>query len=138
MSDEVKALEVLSYGMQKQLQKNHANREIEINASKIQLSSTAEQVAMNLCNEIQRFQSSLSDTEDVAMMLVQFNQSMTILVKQIGYSGYNLVCFHGEDMNGKPLELIQHVQQLNFLLTVVPKSEPESPKRQIGFAGQID
>lgn len=138
MSDEVKALEGLSYGIQKQLQKSYANHEIEINASKIQLGSTAEVIATNLFNEIQRYQSSLSDTEDVAMMLVQFNQSMTILVKQIGYSGYNLVCFHGEDMNGKPIELIQHVQQLNFLLTVVPKSEPEAPKRQIGFVGQID
>ena len=72
------------------------------------------------------------------MMLVQFNQSITIFVKQIGYSGYNLVCFHGEDTEGKPLELIQYVQQLNFLLTVVPKPEPEVPKRQIGFVGQVD
>ena len=72
------------------------------------------------------------------MMLVQFGQSTTILVKGIGYSGYNLVCFHGEDTEGKPLELIQHVQQLNFLLTVVPKPVPEVPKRQIGFVGQVD
>lgn len=26
----------------------------------------------------------------------------TILVKEIGYSGYNLICFYGEDTNGKP------------------------------------
>ncbi len=111
---------------------------MEINASKIQVGSTAEQVALHLYNEIQRYQANLPNTEDVAMQLVQFNQSITIMVKGIGYSGYNLVCFNGEDKDGKPLELIQHVQQLNFLLMVVPKPEPEKPKRQIGFVGQVD
>lgn len=72
------------------------------------------------------------------MSVVQFNQSITILVKEIGYIGYNLVCFHGEDTSGKPLELVQHVQQLNFLLMVVSKPEPEAPKRKIGFAGSVE
>lgn len=72
------------------------------------------------------------------VLYTPLGQSMTIIVKGIGYSGYNLVCFHGEDTEDKPLELIQHVQQLNFLLTVVPKPEPEVPKRQIGFVGQVD
>lgn len=128
----------ISPDVQKQLDQNYKNRQIEINASKIQLGSTAEQVAIHLYNEIQRYQANLPDTEDVAMMLVQFNQSITIFVKGIGYSGYNLVCFHGEDTEGKPMELIQHVQQLNFLLMVVPKPEPEKPKRTIGFVGQVD
>lgn len=71
------------------------------------------------------------------MMLVQFNQYMTLLVKDIGYSGYTLVCFHGEDTSDNPLELVQHVSQLNFLLMVVRKPEPEVPKRKIGFVGQV-
>lgn len=124
--------------IQKQVDQNYKNRQIEVNASKIQVGSTAEQVAMHLYNEVQRYQASLPDDQDVAMMLTQFNESVQVLVKGIGYSGYNLVCFHGEDNNGKPLELIQHVQQLNFLLTVVSKPEPETPKRQIGFVGQVD
>ena len=124
--------------IQRQLNQAAQNRQIEINASKIQLGSTAEQVALHLYDEIQRYQQNLPDEEDVAMMLVSFGQSMTILVKGIGYSGYSLVCFHGEDTSGKPMELIQHVQQLNFLLTVVQKPEPELPKRPIGFVGQID
>lgn len=64
---------------------------MEIDASKFQIGSTAEQVAIQLYNEIQRYQANLPDTEDVAMHLVQFNQSITIIVKGIGYSGYNLV-----------------------------------------------
>ncbi|WP_416386924.1 DUF6173 family protein [Butyribacter intestini] len=49
-----------------------------------------------------------------------------------------MVCFHGKDTSGKPLELIQHVQQLNFLLMVVSKPEIEATKRQIGFVGQVE
>lgn len=67
------------------------------------------------------------------MSIVQFNQSTTILVESIGYIGYNLVRFVGKDNSGKPLELIQHISQLNFLLMVVPKPEKEPEKRKIGF-----
>ena len=106
--------------------------------SKMQLDSSAEQVAYYLYEEIRDYQNKLPDTEDVAMSIVQFNQSITIFVKEIGCIGYNLVCFHGEDTSGKPLELIQHVQQLNFLLMVVQKPAPEVPKRQIGFVGSVE
>ena len=128
----------ISPEVQKQMQNNFNNRQIEINASKMQLDSRAEQVAYYLYEEIRDYQNKLPDTEDVAISIVQFNQSTTILVRKIGYIGYNLVCFHGEDASGKTLELIQHVQQLNFLLMVVPKTEPEIPKRQIGFVGSIE
>ena len=131
-------MDFISPEIQKQMQRDYDNRQIEINASKIQFDSRAEQVSYYLYKEIRDYQNKLSDTEDVAMSIVQFNQSITILVKEIGYIGYNLVCFHGEDTAGKPLELIQHVQQLNFLLMVVPKPEPEVPKRQIGFVGSVE
>ena len=131
-------MDFISPEVQKQMKKNYDNRQIEINASKMQLDSRAEQVAYYLYEEIKAYQNKLPDTEDVAISVVQFNQSITILVREIGYIGYNLVCFHGEDTSGKPLELIQHVQQLNFLLMVVPKPEPEAPKRKIGFAGSVE
>ena len=124
--------------VRKQMQKNYNDRQIEINASKMQFDSRAEQVAYYLYEEIREYQNKLPDTEDVAMSIVQFNQSIIILVKEIGYIGYNLVCFHGEDTSGKPLELIQHVQQLNFLLMVVPKPEIEIPKRTIDFVGSVE
>ena len=131
-------MDFISPEVKRQIQQNQTNRQIEINASKMQFDSRAEQVAYYLYEEIRDYQNNLPNTEDVAMSVVQFNQSITILVKEIGYIGYNLVCFHGEDTSGKPLELIQHVQQLNFLLMVVPKPAPEVPKRQIGFVGQVE
>lgn len=64
------SLPSISPDVQKQLDQNYKNRQIEVNASKIQLGSTSEQVAMHLYNEIQRYQANLPDTEDVAMQLV--------------------------------------------------------------------
>ena len=83
------------------------------------------------------YQSQLSETEDVAMSVVSFNSTTTLIVESIGYIGYNLIRFVGKDTSDKPLELVQHVSQLNFLLTVVRKPEPEFPKRKIGFVGQV-
>ncbi len=57
----------------------------------------------------------------------------TILVESIGYIGDSLVVFYGKDSSSKPLELIQHTHQLNFLLYVAARPEPELPRRQIGF-----
>lgn len=120
------------------IQKSNINKQKMINAATIQEGSTAQIVAENLHQEILNYQSNLPDEEDVAISIVQFNQTTTILVDSIGYIGYNLVRFGGKDNSGKPLELIQHISQLNFLLTVVPKPEPEVPKRQIGFVSQND
>lgn len=108
-------------------------REKLINAATIQEGCTASQIAKNLYDEIIRYQLELRDTEDVAIMLVQFGQAYTIRVSSVGCSGYSLVCFHGVDNNGKHLELIQHISQLNFLLQAVPKDIPDTPKRKIGF-----
>jgi len=115
------------------IQKSSADKQKMVNAATIQEGSIAQIVAENLYQEIINYQSNLTETEDVAMMVVKFNESITILVDSIGYIGYNLVRFGGKDSSGKPLELIQHVSQLNFLLTVVQKPVPEVPKRKIGF-----
>lgn len=123
----------ISQNVQKELNKNIKDKQMLVNAAMIQSNSTAEIVAHALLQEIINFQQSLPDNSDVAMALTNFNQSTLILVDSIGYIGYNLVTFQGKDSSGKPMTLIQHVQQLNFLLCVVPKTVPDAPKRQIGF-----
>jgi hypothetical protein len=35
--------------------------------------------------------------------------------------------------NGDPVELIQHVSQISILLMKLKRSDPEAPKRPIGF-----
>ena len=51
---------------------------------------------------------------------------------EIGYKKSVLMVFKGI-VNGNPATLIQHINQLSFLLTAVPGQEPEKPKHKIGF-----
>lgn len=80
---------------------------------------------------IMEFQQSLDNEHDVALLLTHFGNSILMEVTHIGYEESVLVVFKGF-VNGRQSTLIQHVSQLNFLLTSVPK-EPDKPKRQIGF-----
>ena len=63
-----------------------------------------------IMNEIADFESALDDDHEVALKLCNF--------------GY---------VNGQYSQLIQHISQINFLLTSVPKSDPNKSARRIGF-----
>lgn len=85
-----------------------------------------------LKKHIEEFQTSLDDEHEVGILLTNFGQSMLMNVCQISYEKSVLLVFKGY-VNGKYSTLIQHVSQLNFLLTSVEK-EPDRPKRLIGFS----
>lgn len=123
----------MTSAIQRQFDERAKQTQTMVNAAAIQEGSTAEYVANYLYEEIIKYQADLPEADDVALQVVQFNQSTLIFVENIGYIGYNMVCFYGTDSQGKPVELIQHINQLNFLLTVVSKPIPEQPKRKIGF-----
>ena len=57
-------------------------------------------------------------------------------VTQVSYEDPVLMVFKGF-VNGREATLIQHINQLNFMLTSVEK-EPDRPKRQIGFTANQD
>ncbi len=80
---------------------------------------------------IVNFENSLDSEHEVGIMLTNFGQSVTMQVTQISYEKSVLMVFKGY-VNGKFSTLIQHVSQLNFLLTSIEK-EPDRPKRTIGF-----
>lgn len=115
------------------VQKSNLSKQKTIDMAMIQEGSIAKIVAQNIHEEILQYQAALPEVSDVALAVVQFGMMTTILVDSIGYIGYNLIRFGGTDNSGKPLEVIQHVSQLNFLLTVAAKPDPELPKRRIGF-----
>ena len=77
------------------------------------------------------FQRSLNDEYDVGVMLTNFGSTVLMEVTEIGYERSVLMIFKGF-VNGRKATLIQHISQLNFLLTSVPK-DPQKPKREIGF-----
>ena len=80
---------------------------------------------------IQDFEHSLDAEHEVGIMMTNFGQSVLMQVTQVTYEDPVLMVFKGY-VNGREATLIQHINQLNFMLTTVEK-EPDRPKRQIGF-----
>lgn len=80
---------------------------------------------------IEDFALSLDEEHEVGMMLTNFGQTILMQVTQITYEYPVLMVFKGY-VNGQEATLIQHINQLSFMLTTIEK-EPDRPKRQIGF-----
>ena len=57
--------------------------------------------------------------------------------KNIGYQNPDILYFYGY-VNGKTSQLIQHISQLNFLITSVEKEDKSKPPRRIGFSISTD
>lgn len=78
------------------------------------------------------FENTLDDEHEVGVLLTHFGQSVLMNVTSITYEGSVLMVFRGY-VNGKEATLIQHINQLSFMLTTIDK-EPDRPKRRIGFS----
>lgn len=85
-----------------------------------------------LISEIKAFEKNLDDEHEVAVKLASFGESITINVEHIGYYNPSIIVFDGT-ISGNRATLMQHVNQLNFLLLAVRKADPELPPRRIGF-----
>ena len=84
-----------------------------------------------LREQIQLFEASLDEEHEVGLMMTNFGQTVTMQVMEITYENPVLMIFRGY-VNGRRATLIQHINQLNFMLTSVPVL-PNEPKRSIGF-----
>ena len=80
---------------------------------------------------IQEFERSLDTEHEVGIMMTNFGQSVLMRVTYVTYEDPVLMVFKGY-VNGREATLIQHINQLNFMLTTIEK-DPDRPKRQIGF-----
>lgn len=87
-----------------------------------------------LLNYIDNFQNELDSEHEASVYLANFGQNILLDVTQVICEPPSLIIFKGY-CNGKQSTLIQHVDQLNFLLTSVEK-KPDLPKRKIGFSLQ--
>lgn len=84
---------------------------------------------------IKEFEDELKDDEEVALQLASFGQSILLQVTDIGYHNPSLISFYGY-VNNQWSQLVQHVNQLNFLLMAVPKADPDKPAKRIGFIAE--
>lgn len=85
-----------------------------------------------LCKCIKNFQDNLDNEHEVGLLLASFGQSVLLNISNIGYSNPCLIHFYGT-YNGLETHLIQHISQLNFLLTAVPKQNPDKPAKRISI-----
>lgn len=86
-----------------------------------------------LSHYMDEFDKNLNQEQEVGIKLVNFGQTIQFTVENIGYYNPKLICFYGKMPDGSTIQLIQHVSQINFLLTAVQRKDPEQPKRPIGF-----
>jgi hypothetical protein len=54
-------------------------------------------------------------------------------IEGLGFFAPDIVTFYGQDGDGQKLQLIQHVSQLNVMLSAVPKVPGDGAARRIGF-----
>ena len=92
----------------------------------------ADWIYEKLKEQIREFESQLDDNTEVSLLLASFGASVAISVREISYQNPYLIYFKGY-VNGKPAQLIQHINELNFLMTTVPKRNPSKPANRIGF-----
>ena len=77
------------------------------------------------------FDTSLDSEHEIGARLVNFGQTYTFRVTDLGYWNPSLIVFHGFNDQGERIQLIQHVSQISILL--VPLKKPGDRPR-IGFA----
>ncbi len=86
--------------------------------------------------EIRLFESQLDVEHDVGIRLVNFGSEVTFHVTDIGSVEPDLIIFSGKTQAGAPVRLIQQRNQIDFLLTTLERSDPDQPKRPVGFHHQ--
>ncbi|MGP5547818.1 DUF6173 family protein [Psychrobacter alimentarius] len=91
------------------------------------------QIEDSIIRHVKDFESNLKDEQEVMILAASFGSSVTFYVSAIEFNRPNLIIFHGTTETGGSTRLIQHCNQLNFLLQAVPKHDPDEARTPIGF-----
>lgn len=91
-----------------------------------------------LIEYIYLFDQTLDQEHEVGIKLVSFDQAICFSVTDLGYYNPSLICFYGVMEDGTPVQLIQHISQISFLLMAIKRPDPKKPKRPIGFLGDSE
>lgn len=84
-----------------------------------------------LVSSINDFEQKLDNDHEIGGRLVNFGSNLAFHIENLGYWGPDFVIFYGSNDEGQPLELIQHISQVNVLLVGLKKVFDEP--RRIGF-----
>ena len=94
---------------------------------------TSKGIFQHLVKTISDFEAGLDSDHEVAAMLASFGQAVTLHVTNVSFIYPKLIVFAGVMEDGNSATLVQHINQLSFLLAKVNRLAPETPRKPIGF-----
>jgi hypothetical protein len=116
--------------------KQQRSHEATLTVADLAKRNLASEFYARLLARIVEFDSTLDNEHEVGVRLVSFGQTVVLRVEALGYHDPSLIMFFGHSEDGSPIELIQHVSQISFLLTSLKRPDPSKPKVPFGFTSQ--
>lgn len=89
-----------------------------------------------IVKSIVAFEAKLDNEHELGARLVNFGGHETFHIDDIGYWGPDMITFEGRNVEGQPVELMQHVSQFSVLLVAV-KKQFDKPRRY-GFGASLE
>jgi hypothetical protein len=94
--------------------------------------SDAQWMVMRLAQAVAAFEAKLDADHEVGFSMVSFGAGQVLRFEDLGFWAPDLVLFYGRSDEGGPIQLIEHVSQVNVMLVAARKASPQAPRR-IGF-----
>ena len=107
--------------------------EREILSADLAQANSAAEFHKRLVRYVVEFENELDNSKEVGVRLVSFGQTVEFHVENVGYYNPSLISFIGKTEDGNPIQLVQHVSQISFLLMAVPRQNPERPRQEFGY-----
>ncbi len=91
----------------------------------------AEWMYRRIVDYIRNFERRLDDKSEIGARILSYSANDIISIEDVGYWGPDMIIFSGRNTDDSPVELLQHISQLNILLVAVPARQ--EPALRIGF-----
>jgi hypothetical protein len=95
--------------------------------------SPAQWMYLRIGQAIVAFEKTLDAQHEVGFHLVSTSGGQTMHVLDVGFWAPDLVLFFGRSGDGAPIQLMQHVTQVNLMLVAAKKQAEDAPANRIGF-----
>ena len=79
------------------------------------------------------FDKEIGEEYEIGLKLVSYGETIKFAISEIGYQDPYLIYFYGHLDDGSPIQLVQNVSQISFVMIKMKHPEPEKPKFPIGF-----
>ncbi|MFL5613539.1 MAG: DUF6173 family protein [Gemmatimonadaceae bacterium] len=96
----------------------------------------AQAVFERLVETLRDFESKLTETELVAVLLPGLQSVAAVQIQLVTFIDPVLIIYEGVTVDGHAARIVQHVGQLNILLMRVPREDTAEPRKPIGFSVQ--